>query len=157
MLDLLSLDAALGIPKCYAAGMLLKEKAEFLAATKAAAESSDCFSKALSLLTESGIRNRGPFDLAHDKAVEFVAGELQGKHVRVHTLKKLFCYYELVHHYGKAAGTLFEVIKEEPSFADEGVRFYKRLAEKTDKELGEGDILREEIDLGLKKFNRKGA
>lgn len=157
MIDLLSLDASLGIPKCYAAGMLLKEEAEILAATKSPADSIDSFAKALSLLTESGIRHRGPFDFSHGEAIDFVAKKLQGRDVPIHTLKKLFCYYELVHHYAKAAGVLFEVIKKEPSFTAEGARFYESLAEKTDKELIDGNISRLEIDAGLRKMSGKEA
>jgi len=156
MIDLLSLDASLGIPKCYAAGMLLKENAEILSATQGAAEGRDSYIKALSLLTESGIRNKGPFDPAHDKAIDFIAEKLRGSEVPVHTLKKLFCYYELVREYGKAAIILLSVVEKEPSFVKEGTRFYKSLTEKTNKELEDGDFSREEIEAGLKRINRQG-
>ena len=132
--------------------MLLKENAEILSATQGAAEGRDSYIKALSLLTESGIRNKGPFDPAHDKAIDFIAEKLRGSEVPVHTLKKLFCYYELVREYGKAAIILLSVVEKEPSFVKEAIRFYKGLSEKSDKELLDGNFSKEEVEAGLRKL-----
>ena len=154
MIDLLSLDAGLGIPKCFAAGMLLKEEAEIVSGTKTPGESIDIYKKALSLLTESGIRNKGPFDPSHGKAIDDIAGVLKGGDVPVHTLKKLFCFYELARCYAKAADVLFEVITKEPSFVEEGVRYCERLKQKPDEELGAGNCSRKAIEENLAALRR---
>jgi len=155
MIDLLSLDAGMGIPKCYAAGMLLKEEADVVTSMQKAGDGHELYCKALSLLTESGIRNKGPFDPAHGKAISAIAEKLQDAPVPVHTLKKLFCYHDLTRDYGRAAVVLLKVVAKEPSFAKEADRFYQRLAALSDAELNEGQFTREEVAAGLKNLGAR--
>lgn len=145
MIDLLSLDLALGLPKCHAAGMLLKEEAEILEFQKKESESRDACLKALSLLTETAIRNNGPYDSGHAEAIDFVAGKLKNYGPPVYISKKLFRYYEIAQHYAKARYVLLDILKMEPSFAGEGLLFYARLGKKLDDDLRKGNISRTEI------------
>jgi Family of unknown function (DUF6483) len=152
MIDFLSLDVSLGIPKCYAAGMLLKEEAEILDLQGKAAESIDARLKSLILLTEAAIEKGNPLDSDHASAVDGVAGKLNEVDLPVHIHKKLFRYYELVREFGKAEDALFEILEKEPSFIEEGMLFYERLKKKSDKELTEGNLLRKEIEESLKEL-----
>jgi hypothetical protein len=154
MIDFLSLDVSLGIPKCYAAGILLKEEAEILDLQGKAAESIDARLKSLSLLTEAAIEKGNPLDSDHASAVDVVAGKLNEVDLPVHIHKKLFRFYELVREFGKAEDVLFGILEKEPSFVEEGILFYERLKKKSDKELTEGNLSRKEIEESLVKLQR---
>jgi hypothetical protein len=154
MIDFLSLDVSLGIPKCYAAGILLKEEAEILELHGKAVESIDAHVKSLSLLTEAAVQKGNPLDSDHASAVDVVAGKLNEVDLPVHIHKKLFRYYELVREYGKTKDALFEILEKEPSFVEEGILFYERLKKKSDKELTEGNLSRKEIEESLVKLQR---
>ena len=146
MIEFLSLDVSLGIPKCYAAGILLKEEAEILAIQKKESESIETFVKSLSLLTEVAIHNKSPFDNDHASAIESVAGKLKGKEYPIYIRKKLFRYFEIVGQYGEAASVLSEILVAEPSFASEGIGYFERLEKKSDEELGRGGLQRKYIE-----------
>jgi tetratricopeptide (TPR) repeat protein len=146
MIDFLSLDVSLGIPKCYAAGILLKEEAEILAIQKNESESLDTFVKSLSLLTEVAIHNKSPFDTEHARAIESVAGKLKGKEYPVYVQKKLFRYFEIDGQYREAANMLSEILVNEPSFVVEGIGYYERLQKKSDGELSLGDLPRKDVE-----------
>ena len=154
IIDFLSLDVSLGIPKCYAAGILLKEEAEILDLQGKAAESIDARLKSLSLLTEAAIEKGNPLDSDHASAVDVVAGKLNEVDLPVHIHKKLFRFYELVREFGKAEDVLFGILEKEPSFVEEGILFYERLKKKSDKELTEGNLSRKEIEESLVKLQR---
>ncbi len=154
MIDFLSPDISLGIPKCYAAGILLKEEAEILDLQGKAAESMDARLKSLSLLTEVAMQKGNPLGPDHASAVDIVAGKLNEVDLPVHIHKKLFRFYELVRHYGKAEDALFDILEKEPSVVEEGILFYERLRKKSDGELSEGNLLRKEIEEGLVKLQR---
>ncbi len=149
IIDLLSLDVSLGIPKCLAAGMLLKEEAEILEFQKKNAESTNAYAKSVSLLTEAANQNKERFDKNFAEAIDFAAGKLKGIDIPVYINKKLFHYYEAAGQYAKAEDNLFEVIDKEPSFVAEGIRYYEKLEEKSDEDLSKGNFSRKEIGNGL--------
>jgi hypothetical protein len=152
IIELLTLVKDFGSPKCYLAGMLLKEEAEILELQGKTAESIDARVKSLSLLTEAAIEKGTPLDSDYASAVDVLAGKLNEVDLPVHIRKKLFGYYELVREFGKAEDALFEILKKEPSFVEEGILFYERLEKKSDKELTEGNFTRKEIEEGLTKL-----
>jgi hypothetical protein len=149
IIDLLSLDVSLGIPKCHTAGMLLKEEAEILEIQEKNAESTDAYAKSVSLLTETAIHSKVPFDTDYAEAIDFAAGKLKGIDIPVYINKKLFHYYETAREYAKAEDILFEVIEKEPSFIEEGIHYYEKLKEKSDEELSDGNFSRKEIEEGM--------
>lgn len=149
MIDMLLLDVSLGIPKCYAVGMLLKEEAEILDLQSKKSESADAYVKSLSLLTEASLRHGRTFDARHGEAILQLAAKLGGLQVPVHARKKLFHHFERVGEFKRARDVLRAVIEEEPGFSGEGIRFYQRLKERSDQELSAGNLSREEIDKEL--------
>lgn len=145
MIDFLSLDVSLGIPKCYAAGILLKEEAEIFAIQKKESESQEMFVKSLSLLTEVAIHKGAALNTEHANAVESVSGKLRGKEIPIYVKKKLFRYFEIVGEYGEAARTLFEITAAEPSFISESIAYYERLKNKPDQDLDQGHLPKAKI------------
>jgi hypothetical protein len=146
IIDLLTLVKDFGSLKCYLAGMLLKEEAEILELQGKGDESVDARTKSLSLLTEAAIEKGAPLNSEHASTVDVVAAKLNHTDLPVHIHKKLFHYYELVGQYGKGNDTLFEILKKEPSFVEEGLLFYGRIRNKSDKELDKGNLSRKEFD-----------
>ncbi|MGA7160728.1 MAG: DUF6483 family protein [Bacteroidota bacterium] len=88
-------------------------------------------------------------DKRSDEAIDFAAGKLKGADIPVHLNKKLFHFYESTGEYAKAEDVLFEIIRKEPSFSENAIRYYERLKEKSDEELSRGNISRKEIEKGL--------
>ena len=63
---------------------------------------------------------------------------------------RLFRYYELIGRYDQAENILYELIESQyPDIKQTGERFYKRLLEKPDSELRDGNFTREEAEEGL--------
>ncbi|HTR82661.1 MAG TPA: DUF6483 family protein [Bacteroidota bacterium] len=146
MIELLVLDPSMGKVRCYAAGMLLKEESEILAEEGKVSDSITLFTKALSLLAESAIRNNGPIDSSHERAIDDVEGSLRGRDVPVHIEKKLFYYYESANRYADAVEVLYDLLKLEPSYKKEGMEFCERLKEKSDEQLRIGKFSRKAVD-----------
>jgi hypothetical protein len=155
IIDLLTLVKDFGSLKCYLAGMLLKEEAEILELQRKGDESVDARTKSLSLLTEAAIEKGAPLNSEHASAADAVAAKLNRTDLPVHIHKKLFHYYELVGKYGKGEDTLFEILKKEPSFVEEGLLFYGRIRNKSDEELDKGNLSRKEIDESAKTLEGK--
>ena len=126
--------------------MLLKEEAEILELQGKRDESVDARTKSLSLLTEAAIEKGAPLNSEHASAADVIAAKLNHADLPVHIHKKLFHYYELVGQYGKGEDTLFEILKKESSFVEEGLLFYGRIRNKSDEELAKGNLSRKEID-----------
>jgi hypothetical protein len=51
--------------------------------------------------------------------------------------------------------TLFEILKKEPSFVEEGLLFYARIRNKSDEELDKGNLSRKEFDEGINMLQEK--
>jgi hypothetical protein len=57
--------------------------------------------------------------------------------------------------YGKGEDTLFEILKKESSFVEEGLLFYGRIRNKSDEELAKGNLSRKEIDESINMLQEK--
>jgi Family of unknown function (DUF6483) len=149
IIDLLTLVKDFDGLKCYLAGVLLKEEADILELQGKEVDSVDTRMKSLSLLTEAVIEKGALLDSDHASAIDSVAAKLNHASLPVHIHKKVFHYYELIRQYGKAEDTVFEIIEKEPSFVQEGLLFYERLQKKSDDDLREGNLSRNEIAEGM--------
>jgi len=81
-----------------------------------------------------------------------IVDKLKKYRLPTETKYKLFHYYEKVGKYSKAEELLFELIEidhPENDIVEEGNSFYKRLMEKDDSELIDGDLPRDEVKEGL--------
>ena len=155
IVDLLCIDPAIGKGRCYAAGMLLKEEAQISEEMNKTEGIAETYLKSLSLLTESGIRNKKSIDVGQDAAVDELVLKLENREIPIHILKKVFRYYEVTLHYAKAGTILLQVIDKEPGFLEEGIQFYARLRKKSDDELSNGGLSRATIDEELNKIAAK--
>lgn len=155
IIDLLCIDPAIGKGRCYAAGMLLKEEAEISEEMNKTEGIAETYLKSLSLLAESGVRNKKSIDAGHDEAIDDLIRKFEGREIPIHILKKVFRYYEVSLRYAKAGTILLRVIDKEPGFLEEGIQFYARLRKKSDDELSKGGLSRAAIDEELNKIADK--
>ncbi len=146
IIDLLTLVKNFGSPKCYLAGMLLKEEADIFELQGKTSESIDARTKSLSLLTEAAIERGAAENPDHATAIGAVSDRLNHDDLPGHIHKKLFHFYELTGQYAKGEDTLYEILNKEPGFVEEGLLFYGRLKNKSDEELEKGNLSRKEID-----------
>ncbi len=155
IIDLLCIDPSLGQGRCFAAGMLLKAEAEISEEMNKTEGIAEMYLKSLSLLAESGVRNKMSFDASQDEAIDDLVRKLENREIPIHMLKKVFWYYEVACQYAKAGTILLRVIDKEPGFLEEGIQFYARLRKKSDDELSKGGVSRAAIDEELNKIAAK--
>jgi hypothetical protein len=84
-------------------------------------------------------------------------GALEGAPLPLETQARLMQHYERTGQYAKAEDQLFamlEVAPAHPGLKELGIGFYKRLQGKSDRELSDGGLPREEVDAGLVELSR---
>ena len=111
------------------------------------------YQRSLRFLLEAVTEDRGLSAGMYDERIQILLQKLQNVVLPRAVQKKLFRYYEDRGSYGKAEDILFELIETNPEESrNDGIVFYKRLLLKTDKELENGNLPRNEIEEGLHKL-----
>lgn len=140
---------------------LLKEAGDAAAGGGLCEESRAFFLKGLHALLETLTE--------HDEAdfpdfvprVELFVSALQGTPLPLETHARLMQHYERSGQYAKAEDQLFAMLETAPAhpgLKELGIGFYNRLQGKSDRELSDGGLPREEVDAGLAELSHsKGA
>ena len=153
--DLLGSDPALLRSKFYAAAILLKEKGEIFELQNNEDESVSLYMKSLSLfMGELPVAEN--FDDENDtKAIDFVIEKLKGYELPIELKKKLALYFEKTGRYDRLDDLIFEMVEEDVRFIPDGISFYDRLLLKSDSQLAEGHLPRNEVEDGLAELRGK--
>ncbi|HTY59644.1 MAG TPA: DUF6483 family protein [Bacteroidota bacterium] len=146
---LLGTDPSLAVPKVYILGLLLKEEADIRSMTGEEQESASLRTKALELLLDAWLREGKPAAPGHDEAVESLLALLAAYALPSPLLEKVMAWHEAEGRFDKAENILFDIVAAVPEFAEEGLRFYRRLLGKSDRDLAAGNLPREEILEGI--------
>jgi len=153
--DILGSDPALLHSKLCAAGALLKEKGEISEIQGKVDESMRLYMKSLSLFMEELPVFE---DLEEEKgirAIDFVIDKLKEYELSPEMKKRLAAYFEKMGRYDKLEDILFEITEEDRSFLQNGISFYERLLLKSDRELEEGHLPRNEVQDGITELQKK--
>jgi hypothetical protein len=153
--DILGSDPSLVGSKLFAAGMLLKEKGELLELQNEEDGSVVLYMKSLSLFMEGLPAFEDFDDEKRIQAIDSVIGKLKAYELPVELRKKLESYFEKTGRYDKSEDMIFEIVGEDESFAPDAFSFYERLLLKSDRELEEGCLPRNEAVAGLAELRRK--
>jgi len=145
LLQLFGKDDTLEIPKCYVLGVLLKEEADLMRLQGDGEQSKGVALKALSLLTETYLRHGEVVEPDHISHVDFAIDLLAGTDLPPEIMAKVFRFYAAIGRYDKAEDALFDLLTLDSSYLPEGLRFYQDLLEKTDDNLQNGNLPRDEV------------
>jgi hypothetical protein len=113
----------------------------------------DCHHKALSLFLEAHAGAPEGWSDEYAWKVSLLLGRLADYPLPPALNRKLFSYLELQGDYGQAENILFRLAEAgDPRASEAGAGFYDRLREKTDEELEQGGLPRDEMEEGAEEF-----
>ncbi len=153
--DVLGSDPALLMSRLYTAGVLLKEKAEIFDLMEGERDSVPLYLKALRLMTEN---IEGIEELDGEKAitnVDAAVEKLKEYELPDDLERRLVSYFEHTGRYDRSEDLIFEMIERDPAFVDEGISFYERLLAKSDSDLQNGRLPRNEVEDALNELRQK--
>jgi hypothetical protein len=147
--DLLGTDPSLAVPKIYILGLLLKEESEVRAAAGEGDESVLLALKSLELLVDAWLEDEKALAPEHTKAVDALLAGLSGYALPGELLEKVMAWYEGTGRFDRAEDVLFDIVALSPGFAAAGMEFYRRLLMKSDEDLRDGGLPRDEVLEGI--------
>jgi Family of unknown function (DUF6483) len=147
--DILGADRTLLQSKFYTAATLLKEKGEILELQKKEDESVSLYLRSLHLFMAEASAFEDLDDKRGTETIDFVVNKLKEYDLPVELKQRLAVYYEKLGRFDKLDDVIFEIIEEDAGFVQDGILFYERLLLKSDSELEEGHLPRNEVKQGL--------
>ncbi|MBI3580019.1 MAG: hypothetical protein HY089_11490 [Ignavibacteriales bacterium] len=155
LIALLKLGERFDVEKCLAAAELLREQSEIQGLTGNENESARSAMKSLSLFTELVQYEKEALPQEYFEKIESLIQALSVFELPRSIQQKIFRYYELTGSYAKAEDVLFELVEQNASFVQEGIKFYDRLMKKTDDELAKGNLPRGEVKKSANELTKK--
>jgi len=147
-------DKAIDLPKCYVAGMMMKEEADILALQHHDEEATRLRLTALYLLVEIALEyHLSEFENLQPSLDEII-NNFHGIELPADLSKKLFQYFEKIKRFDKAEDILYKILENDRAFKKEGVAFYQRLSKLSNQELINSGLPMEEIRDGLAELQR---
>jgi tetratricopeptide (TPR) repeat protein len=150
IIELLKQSDSLDASKCIVLAELLKEEGEIYEIQKGLDKSYHSYLKSLRLYLEGLTLNAQYRTNEYSSKIAFLKNKLSTYELPVPIQYKLLQYFEMIGNYAQAENILFQLIDVgEEDILDKGVAFYSRLLAKTDDELNQGNLPREEVEEGL--------
>lgn len=143
--------------KMWLVTTLLKEAGEAAAGDGRNEESRVFFLKGLHLLLEALSENDDADFPDFVPRVELFVSALERAPLPLETQARLMQHYERTGQYAKAEDQLFAMLEASPAhpgLSELGAGFYQRLQGKSDRELNDGGLPRDEVDAGLAELSR---
>ena len=157
LLRLWSVGSDLDAEKCALAAQIFRTEGEIFEDQGDFDRAVASYQKSLGLLTVTinFLKEKIPRELA--ASIDVLASRLRVDTIPPELQKKLFTTYGTLGNYAKAEDLLFVIVEEDPSFVPEGRQFYERLLKRTDDELVDGNLPRDEVLQSLAQLNNLGA
>ena len=153
--SLLTKDEGLDLEKLEFVADLFKEEGDIRKLQNQIDESINCYIRSLNYYLIIGINSESSPPIKLSQKIDELIQELDADAFKEQTLLNLYSYYENVKEYAKAGNMLSRIVTPNDSKAfvvDEMKSFYKRLLEKSAKELADGEMSRVEIQNKLKEL-----
>ena len=150
----LSLGERFDVEKCVVTAELLRLIGEVRERQADENGKYDCYTTSLSLFLELSFRESETLPKEYFEEIDVLIGKLSSYELSSDLLQKLFRFYGVVRRYDEAENVLFDLVQRDPGFGAEGVKFYERLRMKSDEELEQGNLPRNEVEEGLSELQR---
>lgn len=157
LLDILRVNGVIERDKAIIISKLLEEEAEILENLGKSDESFYLYVKSLNLFLEAFICDREAELVSYFDDIDIIFDKVSEYKLPVGVLIGLVSYFEEKGLYDSGEDMLFELLDNTGNSIDAleaGIRFYKKLLNKSDEELEEGNLPREEIEEGLKRLTQ---
>ena len=152
---LLGTAPSLAIPKSYILGLLVKEEAEIRAMMGEEEEAGLLNLKSLELLIDAWLQEGKALAPDHTDHVDALLASLAGCALPGGLPEKVMAYHEGRGEFDRAENVLFDILAAAPGFGPEGLRFYRRLLLKSDDDLRDGNLPREEVLEGIRELSHR--
>lgn len=145
LLMLWTVGGELDAGKCSLAAGLFKTEGEILEHRGDSGKASTSFRKGLVLIVETicSLREGIPSEIGDTFSSLLQRVDIDS--MPLDFQKKLFHALGFVGNFAKAEDILFGIVQEDRTFVGEGKRFYQQLLKRTDNELNNGSLPREEV------------
>lgn len=153
--SVLGSDPLLLRSRMYTAGVLLKEKAEILDLKDEESETAPLYVKALRLMLED---TEGIEEIDGEKGianVDAVIEKLKEYELPDDLKRQTISYFEHTGRFDRSEDIIFEMVEADPAFATEGISFYEKLLARSDAELENGHLPRNEVEDALEELRRR--
>ncbi len=143
--------------KCALAAQLFRVEGQIYEGKGDEENAATSYLKSLGLLTETinFLKEKIPHELI--ESVDFLGERLDFTILPPQLQEKIFTTYSVIGRFAKAEDLLFEMLDQDPSYAEQGRQFYERLLRRTDEELEQGNLPRVEVLEGLAHLNNAGG
>ena len=155
IIRLLSLGERFEVEKCVVTAELLRLIGEVKERQADEHATYNSYTTSLSLFLELLFRESETLPKEFFDEIDVLIGKLSSYDVPAALQRKLFRFHSIVGRYDVAENILFDLVRKDPEFGVEGVRFYERLRMKSDEELERGNLPRTEIEAGLAELLRR--
>jgi hypothetical protein len=149
-----SLGERFDVEKCVVTAKLLQLTGEVQERQADERGKFHSYTTSLSLLLELLFRESETLPKEYFDEIDALIDKLTSYELSSDLLRKLFRFYGIVRRYDIAENVLFELVERDSGFRGEGVKFYERLRTKSDEELEQGNLPRNEIEAGLAELLR---
>jgi hypothetical protein len=150
-------DGSLDVNHAVALACMMKELGDLAAVADDAAGSCGCYTRSLMLMLEAYGDGTRALPLEVPERIDLVIERVGECDIPSILLRPLFRYFEICGFYADAEDLLYELIESgAPGAREEGVAFYERLLARTDAELANGDLPRDEVEEGLRGIRGEG-
>lgn len=150
-------DLTVAVPKSYVAAVLFKQEADVRALMGEQEASVQLYIRSLILLLDVFEWNKGLIEPNHPAIIDELIHILKDYVLPVELLEKQMRFHESLGQYDKAENVLYEILEVKPEFRAEGLLFYERLLARTDDQLQQGGLPRDEIVEGIAQLRKEGT
>jgi hypothetical protein len=154
LIHLWTVNGEVDAGKCALASQLFKTQGDICRDVGDVDGMSRLYEKALSLVVEAinDLREDVPREIV--ETFEQLASDVDITALPVEFKKRIFHCWGTIGRYGKAEDVLFDIVKENCGYVNEGKRFYQQILKRSDQELENGNLPRQEILQSLSELDR---
>lgn len=159
LIDMVKTDGTINADKCIMMAKLLEEDAEILENLGDSNESFYIYLKSLNLFLEAFLNKDEDCDLQYFFSdIDIIIEKICDYKVPLILENKMIDYYIKIKNYDKAENILYEVLEDnnfDKAVLENGISFYEELLTKSDEDLENGNLSREEIVESLSVLKKK--
>lgn len=159
LIDMVKTDGTINTDKCIMMAKLLEEDAEILQNLDDSNESFYIYLKSLNLFLEAYLNKDEDCDLqSFFSDIDIIIEKICDYKVPLILQNKMIDYYIKTKNYDKAEDILYEVLEDNnfnKSVLEKGISFYKELLTKSNEDLENGNLSKEEVVESLSILKKK--
>lgn len=159
LIDMIKTDGTINADKCIMMAKLLEEEADIIEILGDSNEAFYINLKSLNLFLEAYINKDNNCDLYNFFSdIDIVIEKINDYKIPIIIQSKMIDYYTKINKYDEAENILYEILEDQEfskNVIDKALSFYETLLTKSDDDLDNGNLSREEINESLAALKKK--